>query len=714
MWTDNRISDELKSVWILIFLTFLLLSNPAWAFDPYTGTLTTNDLRKQIPMGVGWGNRAREDLISEKCFVIIGQIVVPTRGSLRTHPWLAEQTITVFEREYGIPLNNETKAEILLGTIEEDIDLTGGATGVPAYIDVELDECIEGSIAHVLTHFENPYSRSENHFYDRTGGLPSSIVGVSEHAIPSVEWATTSPINTHTWSRAVQAARHGQTDTEKLAGWRSLGHILHLLQDAGVPAHTRDDVHALRKEPYEQFLGDVSYTNHGEQYGKIDVSKLKPTSFQFRSIKQFIHKLAEYTQANYFSEDTIFLDKIQFSEETRDLLRNTRIDTYQWKEGLFTYYIVANFPDPDPDHAFPAFLPDFSGTDRRRIATYHWTFFIANPLAPLGPLDPDQYFPTTPEEAESIENYLTVKDIAIVRDYWQDMAPRIIAISAEVIKLFYDAVTAPNSPPTITSFTATPLSVSVGGQSIISIEASDPDNDPLTYAWSATCGALSSTTGPEDKTWTAPASSGTCTISVTVTDPFGTSATASVDVAVTAPPPPTPAFIGVAQSQIIAIRNTVNPSQPPEGTVPDASRFIGTAQSRVMALLNAVDPSTPLAGGILDATRFVGTTQSQVVAVLNTVNPSEPPAGQAPGSSQFVGDAQSQVITVLNAVDPSQPAEGETPDASQFIDTAQSQVVTIVNEVDPSVPPEGEIPDETQFIGEAQSPLFSVQNLAEL
>jgi len=97
-----------------------------------------------------------------------------------------------------------------------------------------------------------------------------------------------------------------------------------------------------------------------------------------------------------------------------------------------------------------------------------------------------------------------------------------------------------NSPPTITSLIANPLSVPVGGQSTSSVQASDPDGDPLTYNWSATCGTLSGQTGPGDKTWTAPNAPGTCTVSVTVTDPSGASAGKSVSIEVTAPPEPGP------------------------------------------------------------------------------------------------------------------------------------------------------------------------------
>lgn len=74
----------------------------------------------------------------------------------------------------------------------------------------------------------------------------------------------------------------------------------------------------------------------------------------------------------------------------------------------------------------------------------------------------------------------------------------------------------PNSAPVITSVTG-PTSVEVGKSASYACNATDPDGDGLTYAWSRTAGALSQTTG-KTVTWTAPSTSGGATISVTVSD----------------------------------------------------------------------------------------------------------------------------------------------------------------------------------------------------
>jgi hypothetical protein len=58
----------------------------------------------------------------------------------------------------------------------------------------------------------------------------------------------------------------------------------------------------------------------------------------------------------------------------------------------------------------------------------------------------------------------------------------------------------------------------------ITANASDPNGDPLIYEWNATCGTFSSVNSPST-TWVAPATTGPCLLTVSVTDPPGASAT---------------------------------------------------------------------------------------------------------------------------------------------------------------------------------------------
>ena len=91
------------------------------------------------------------------------------------------------------------------------------------------------------------------------------------------------------------------------------------------------------------------------------------------------------------------------------------------------------------------------------------------------------------------------------------------------------AVEVTNRAPTV-SASCDPCDVAPGDEVTLSATASDPDGDPLTYAWSAPQGSFSGATDGATARWTAPAQTGRVTIRVQVAD--GRGGTASADVAV--------------------------------------------------------------------------------------------------------------------------------------------------------------------------------------
>jgi len=91
----------------------------------------------------------------------------------------------------------------------------------------------------------------------------------------------------------------------------------------------------------------------------------------------------------------------------------------------------------------------------------------------------------------------------------------------------------PNQAPIISSVTATPAKVLYGDSVTIICNASDPEDDAMQYAWSASGGTINGT--GKAITWTAPNSDGNFTISVTVADYPGAKTTGSAAVAVSNP-----------------------------------------------------------------------------------------------------------------------------------------------------------------------------------
>jgi len=114
-------------------------------------------------------------------------------------------------------------------------------------------------------------------------------------------------------------------DRDQYFAWtlQALGHTLHLIQDASVPAHTRNDLHGLW-EPLEKWTNknrdDLLYDEEGLEpwtFWKqnlninvpdvfIDADKLQnATTPPITGLDQGI---AEYSHANFLSNDTVFSD----------------------------------------------------------------------------------------------------------------------------------------------------------------------------------------------------------------------------------------------------------------------------------------------------------------------------------------------------------------------------------------------------------------------
>ncbi len=98
-----------------------------------------------------------------------------------------------------------------------------------------------------------------------------------------------------------------------------------------------------------------------------------------------------------------------------------------------------------------------------------------------------------------------------------------------------------NHPPTVSCMEDKDM-VYFGSNDIVTITctASDPDNDPLTWTWSSTCGQVDGT-GPQVRWLSAGVPVGSCTITAKVDDGRGGTASSSVSVSVVPRPnrPPT-------------------------------------------------------------------------------------------------------------------------------------------------------------------------------
>jgi hypothetical protein len=201
---------------------------------------------------------------------------------------------------------------------------------------------------------DEPFVRVQNHFHNPL--RPWSQAGLSTGGMSSVLWAQAPDQNEgvgggkHSWKDARDSyyrALTGRTRTEREEAWaetfQTLGHLMHLLQDATVPAHVRDDAHppfetlgflGLGPDWYEDWVEQTRkgnptlfqtllseaavrppnsiFTATGDPQAPVPIARLFDTD-AFTGLNPDVLSAAalgitEYTNGNFLSRDTIFKD----------------------------------------------------------------------------------------------------------------------------------------------------------------------------------------------------------------------------------------------------------------------------------------------------------------------------------------------------------------------------------------------------------------------
>jgi hypothetical protein len=178
----------------------------------------------------------------------------------------------------------------------------------------EREDYVFSSVLDLLTsHYHNPYTNK---------GLTEAGITIGVSAYDRAN----DPVSYWGWKSVRESFYSGLTSTSR--DWRdfflsysfeALGHVMHLIQDMGVPAHTRDDMHvpAVDGEPYEAYTEKnstkLNYALESFPYWNVSISSNAPK--QFWDLDSYTGAVAydsgyiglsEYTHANFFSKDTIF------------------------------------------------------------------------------------------------------------------------------------------------------------------------------------------------------------------------------------------------------------------------------------------------------------------------------------------------------------------------------------------------------------------------
>ncbi|MEK7501287.1 MAG: hypothetical protein AAB642_04155, partial [Patescibacteria group bacterium] len=198
----------------------------------------------------------------------------------------------------------------------------------------------------------------------------------------------------YSWERSIYEYAWGDKNRALLG----LGHVLHLIEDATVPDHTRDD-------PHPPFFGEDSpYEDWTRKFdrGNLDiVSNLgnqRPTILG--SLGEYFGEVAGYSNGNFFSKDTIFHERYIKPDSTYDYESKERL-----RDGNVYIFVY------------------------KSTGGVHYRLFAKS-------VDSEWFR----EVNKSKKFFIDDDDDLILTDYWSLLSKQAVLHGAGVVKLFFDEV----------------------------------------------------------------------------------------------------------------------------------------------------------------------------------------------------------------------------------------------------------------------------------
>jgi len=227
--------------------------------------------------------------------------------------------------------------------------------------------------------------RAYNHFYDplkgspleNNGGLDDTFLGIPVKGIPNPYWAFTNdkpcdclnPFNDNdcnefTWKLARDKfyealTATGKTEQDELFSqfYEKFGRVLHLLEDMGVPAHTRNDM-----EGHLDFTGYNSSINPISMIGNLYEDWVEDKQ---RKNESFISSILndEDIEPYYATEPVLaaypqnYWDNDKYTKSNTDpgqsIITSAGLAEYTNANFLSKYAMFGEFFDPEDKHYYP-------------------------------------------------------------------------------------------------------------------------------------------------------------------------------------------------------------------------------------------------------------------------------------------------------------------------------------------------------------------------
>ncbi len=228
-------------------------------------------------------------------------VVVFSYDENTTHPAITDEIVKFYNLSFpDQPISSQEKNWIVQGSIDEDT--------MPRWINHFYDPINNtGWTAEEAGRFSSSTFRWLNQFL-LSDKPPLASRYWAQAPLAQAEYK--SFLGNRTWQRAVYELSKNNNRQE---AFYTLGFILHLIEDASVPDHTRNDTHA---HDLQQFTGD--YGSPYEEYAKaryylgavmpVSAESLKRQGVKlkiFTTLNDYFNEVAGYSNRYFFSKDTI-------------------------------------------------------------------------------------------------------------------------------------------------------------------------------------------------------------------------------------------------------------------------------------------------------------------------------------------------------------------------------------------------------------------------
>ena len=237
----------------------------------------------------------------KKIFTILFLFITLNQSALAydnftTHPALTDEIVDYLNLLHPGSITPEQKEWLVQGSIEEDT--------IPRWIN----------------HFYDPVRKigwSGENLGDvspETLKIFSSFAFTLNKPVASVQWVNDEFLQqeysryggNRTWKRGLKY----YADGDLKEAYMTLGYVLHLIEDASVPEHTRNDTHA---QEFSKITGDYGspYEGYTRKWTREnlrvaeDLQKSGLTPPALNKIEDYIISLATYSNSRFFSKDTI-------------------------------------------------------------------------------------------------------------------------------------------------------------------------------------------------------------------------------------------------------------------------------------------------------------------------------------------------------------------------------------------------------------------------